>query len=154
VGPRAGLDIFPENDDDDDNNNNNLQQPGNNVQHNVNIFLPNSEITIKVNVFAGLCVCAYACVCACVCVWVSLWALSQRLGLVASKSLRHYPVQQNARQHFKNKINLRTFTDIILNCFSDDGNSSKSCQWCSACYTVVKELHATKLIYVIIKILV
>jgi len=59
VGTRACLDIFAENndddddDDDDDNNNNNNnnnnnagRQKGNNVQRNVKIFLPNSEITI------------------------------------------------------------------------------------------------------------
>jgi hypothetical protein len=52
VGPTACLGIFAENNDDDDdndnnnNNNNNVRQPGNNVQQNVKIFLPNSEITI------------------------------------------------------------------------------------------------------------
>ena len=58
VGTRACLDIFAENNDDDDddnddddevnnkNNNNVGRQKGNNVQRNVKIFLPNSEITI------------------------------------------------------------------------------------------------------------
>lgn len=30
---------------------------------------------------------------------------------------------------------------------SDDGNSSKSCQWYFACYTIVKELHGTLPLY-------
>lgn len=50
MGTRAGLDIFAENnddnDEDNDDNNNNIRQKGNNVQQNVKIFLPNSEITI------------------------------------------------------------------------------------------------------------